>query len=69
MSPSFQFDQLFLLKNADSGLVFEDGITVELPPLGGTSQPYITAPLNRFPEGVYYWMLPEEFTGNKVVFF
>lgn len=54
----------FLLKNIDTGSVFEDGITVEDTPFDGI---IVSAPLERYPEGVYYWMLPQLFTGNQVI--
>ena len=66
VTPSFEFDQQFLLKNTDSGLVFEDGITVESSESGASPGLLVTAPLDRFPVGIYYWMLPSELTGNKV---
>ena len=65
VTPSFQRNQRFLLENANTGLVFEDGILISLP-AGSTSSGSVSAPLHRYPGGVYFWMLPQEFTGNKV---
>nr|XP_018666843.1 basement membrane-specific heparan sulfate proteoglycan core protein [Ciona intestinalis] len=65
VSPSFRSGDYFILTNRLQASRFHDHITY-VKSLDGTRQPVVTAHLNLLPLDVYYWMLPEEFVGNKI---
>ena len=53
------------ITNRNGNPIYDD--VVEYEPLQiGSNQAVAIARLNGFPSGVYYWLLPPRFIGNKV---